>query len=190
MVLGCLIFTLPHFTSSNSTNFNEDGLVALNSPVNSKLRQFETGIQNSTFLSYYNSSNEDGVSDFMNHGGKNSVCHSVSPLQPSKFISSLTTRSNDTTDNPESDENPSIEREKLNTVGCQIKTSEDGTLSVVDSPSYTHPLILFTLAQILLGIGGSPLFTLGITYVDDHVAKASSSIYIGNAEHTLRNFNE
>lgn len=41
------------------------------------------------------------------------------------------------------------------------------------------PVILFVIAQILLGGGGSPLFTLGTTYVDDHVRKESSSMYIG-----------
>ncbi|XP_055644980.1 solute carrier organic anion transporter family member 5A1 [Toxorhynchites rutilus septentrionalis] len=41
------------------------------------------------------------------------------------------------------------------------------------------PVILFIIAQILLGGGGSPLFTLGTTYVDDHVRKESSSMYIG-----------
>lgn len=41
------------------------------------------------------------------------------------------------------------------------------------------PVLLFVLAQILLGCGGSPLFTLGTTYVDDHVKTESSSMYIG-----------
>lgn len=41
------------------------------------------------------------------------------------------------------------------------------------------PVMLFVLAQILLGGGGSPLFTLGTTYVDDHVRTENASIYIG-----------
>lgn len=41
------------------------------------------------------------------------------------------------------------------------------------------PVLLFVLAQLLLGCGGSPLFTLGTTYVDDHVKTESSSMYIG-----------
>lgn len=41
------------------------------------------------------------------------------------------------------------------------------------------PVLLFVIAQILLGSGGSPLFTLGTTYVDDHVRTESASIYIG-----------
>lgn len=47
------------------------------------------------------------------------------------------------------------------------------------SPSTTGPVLLFVLAQLLLGCGGSPLFTLGTTYIDDHVRPESSSIYIG-----------
>lgn len=41
------------------------------------------------------------------------------------------------------------------------------------------PVLLFVIAQMLLGCGGSPLFTLGTTYVDDHVRTESASIYIG-----------
>lgn len=47
------------------------------------------------------------------------------------------------------------------------------------TPSTTSPVLLFVLAQLLLGCGGSPLFTLGTTYIDDHVRSDSSSIYIG-----------
>lgn len=49
------------------------------------------------------------------------------------------------------------------------------------SPSTTGPVLLFVLAQLLLGCGGSPLFTLGTTYIDDHVRPDSSSIYIGKS---------
>ncbi|XP_054266290.1 solute carrier organic anion transporter family member 5A1-like [Macrosteles quadrilineatus] len=46
-------------------------------------------------------------------------------------------------------------------------------------PSNRGPVMLFVLAQLLLGCGGSPLFTLGTTYIDDHVKADNSSIYIG-----------
>lgn len=50
----------------------------------------------------------------------------------------------------------------------------------IQSKSSTFgPVLLFVIAQLLLGCGGSPLFTLGTTYVDDHVRKESSSMYIG-----------
>ena len=35
------------------------------------------------------------------------------------------------------------------------------------------------VSQLLLGCGGSPLFTLGTTYIDNHVKRDSSSMYIG-----------
>jgi organic anion transporter 3A len=54
-----------------------------------------------------------------------------------------------------------------------------GDNCIQGSPSTTGPVLLFVLAQLLLGCGGSPLFTLGTTYVDDHVRPESSSIYIG-----------
>lgn len=55
-----------------------------------------------------------------------------------------------------------------------------GDNCIQGSPSTTGPVLLFVLAQLLLGCGGSPLFTLGTTYIDDHVRPESSSIYIGN----------
>jgi solute carrier organic anion transporter family, member 3A len=50
---------------------------------------------------------------------------------------------------------------------------------IMSTPSTTGPVLLFLLAQFLLGCGGSPLFTLGTTYIDDHVHPESSAIYIG-----------
>ena len=35
----------------------------------------------------------------------------------------------------------------------------------------TLPVFFFTLSQLLLGIGGSPLLTLGTAYIDNHVDK-------------------
>ncbi|CAG9855283.1 unnamed protein product [Phyllotreta striolata] len=54
-----------------------------------------------------------------------------------------------------------------------------GDNCIQGTPSTTGPVLLFVLAQLLLGCGGSPLFTLGTTYIDDHVRPESSSIYIG-----------
>lgn len=56
-----------------------------------------------------------------------------------------------------------------------------GDNCIEGSPSTTGPVLLFVLAQLLLGCGGSPLFTLGTTYIDDHVRPDSSSIYIGKS---------
>lgn len=57
-----------------------------------------------------------------------------------------------------------------------------GDNCIQGSPSTTGPVLLFVLAQLLLGCGGSPLFTLGTTFIDDHVPPDSSSIYIGELQ--------
>jgi organic anion transporter 3A len=54
-----------------------------------------------------------------------------------------------------------------------------GDNCIQGSPSTAGPVMLFLLAQLLLGCGGSPLFTLGTTYIDDHVRPESASLYIG-----------
>lgn len=54
-----------------------------------------------------------------------------------------------------------------------------GDNCIQGTPSTTGPVMLFVLAQLLLGCGGSPLFTLGTTYIDDHVRPESASLYIG-----------
>ncbi|XP_071442039.1 solute carrier organic anion transporter family member 3A1 [Hetaerina americana] len=54
-----------------------------------------------------------------------------------------------------------------------------GDNCIQGSPSTAGPVILFLVAQLLLGCGGSPLFTLGTTYIDDHVRPESASLYIG-----------
>ena len=40
-------------------------------------------------------------------------------------------------------------------------------------------VVVLIFGQVLLGIGGSPIFTLGTTYIDNHVSKEKSSIYLG-----------
>ncbi|NXN93882.1 SO4C1 protein, partial [Rhinopomastus cyanomelas] len=40
-------------------------------------------------------------------------------------------------------------------------------------------LYVFILGQLLLGIGGTPLYTLGTTFIDDSVPRHKSSLYIG-----------
>lgn len=54
-----------------------------------------------------------------------------------------------------------------------------GDTCIEGKSSAFGPVMLFVIAQLLLGCGGSPLFTLGTTYVDDHVRAENSSMYIG-----------
>lgn len=41
--------------------------------------------------------------------------------------------------------------------------------------------LLLIGAQVLLGIGATPVQPLGVSYIDDHVKKKDSSLYIGKA---------
>ena len=46
----------------------------------------------------------------------------------------------------------------------------------VDSSVY---LWLFLLGQLLHGAGAAPLYTLGVTFIDENVSKKMSSVYLG-----------
>ena len=39
--------------------------------------------------------------------------------------------------------------------------------------------LLLIGAQVLLGIGATPVQPLGVSYIDDHVRRKDSSLYIG-----------
>jgi solute carrier organic anion transporter family, member 3A len=49
-----------------------------------------------------------------------------------------------------------------------------------ESGQLNHVLTL-VIAQLLIGIGGSPLYTLGTTYIDNHVSKCIAPSYIGTS---------
>ena len=55
---------------------------------------------------------------------------------------------------------------------------ENNCIEAADESS-ALPIFIFMIAQLLLGCGGSPLFTLGTTYIDNHVKRDSSAMYIG-----------
>uniref|UniRef100_T1J9S9 Solute carrier organic anion transporter family member n=1 Tax=Strigamia maritima TaxID=126957 RepID=T1J9S9_STRMM len=52
-------------------------------------------------------------------------------------------------------------------------------LDECENKSNIVAVALFMLAQLLIGCGGSPLFTLGTTYIDDHIKRESAALYIG-----------
>ncbi|NXC72403.1 SO4C1 protein, partial [Anhinga anhinga] len=64
---------------------------------------------------------------------------------------------------------------------CQIPgtSSANFTCSASMKSSLPTYLYVFILGQLLLGIGGTPLYTLGTTFIDDSVPKHKSSLYIG-----------
>lgn len=57
---------------------------------------------------------------------------------------------------------------------CELNAMGEG-----QSENLTWTVWLFLAAQLLHGAGASPLFTLGVTYIDENVSKKMSSVYLG-----------
>lgn len=57
-----------------------------------------------------------------------------------------------------------------------------GACQSMASGNISYVFILM-LAQLLIGSGGSPIFTLGTTYIDNHVTKCKAPSYIGELLH-------
>uniref|UniRef100_A0A8C3Y751 Solute carrier organic anion transporter family member n=1 Tax=Catharus ustulatus TaxID=91951 RepID=A0A8C3Y751_CATUS len=55
----------------------------------------------------------------------------------------------------------------------------NATCSVSTNSSLHKYLYVFILGQLLLGVGGTPLYTLGTAFIDDSVPKHKASLYIG-----------
>ncbi|NXK10929.1 SO4C1 protein, partial [Herpetotheres cachinnans] len=64
---------------------------------------------------------------------------------------------------------------------CQIPGTSSVNLTCSTSTRSLLPnyLYIFILGQLLLGVGGTPLYTLGTAFIDDSVPKHKSSLYIG-----------
>ncbi|NXB78858.1 SO4C1 protein, partial [Donacobius atricapilla] len=64
---------------------------------------------------------------------------------------------------------------------CQTAetTFANATCSASTNSSLHKYLYVFILGQLLLGVGGTPLYTLGTAFIDDSVPKHMSSLYIG-----------
>ncbi|NXD92559.1 SO4C1 protein, partial [Chaetorhynchus papuensis] len=58
-------------------------------------------------------------------------------------------------------------------------TFANATCSASTNSSLHKYLYVFILGQLLLGVGGTPLYTLGTAFIDDSVPKHKSSLYIG-----------
>lgn len=63
---------------------------------------------------------------------------------------------------------------------CDIDANVTSTCDVDNSPaSLSNYKYVFYLGQLLHGAGASPLYTLGVTYLDENLPLRSSSFYIG-----------
>ncbi|KAM7352109.1 organic anion transporting polypeptide 26F isoform 1-T1 [Cochliomyia hominivorax] len=71
----------------------------------------------------------------------------------------------------------------LNDFNNTIQTCEELYDSVTGeenaNENLTWTVWIFFVAQLLHGAGASPLFTLGVTYIDENVSKKMSSVYLG-----------
>lgn len=66
---------------------------------------------------------------------------------------------------------------------CSNTSSKEAQLAeekVCANKANTNMMYLLLIgAQVLLGIGATPVQPLGVSYIDDHVKKKDSSLYIG-----------
>ncbi|ERE83557.1 solute carrier organic anion transporter family member 4C1-like protein [Cricetulus griseus] len=61
-------------------------------------------------------------------------------------------------------------------------TTRNSTSCESTSSLLSNYLYIFVLGQLLLGTGGTPLYTLGTAFIDDSVPTHKSSLYIGTAK--------
>lgn len=71
-------------------------------------------------------------------------------------------------------------RTDLGRDACSNNTINEAEDSVCANKANTNMMYLLLIgAQVLLGIGATPVQPLGVSYIDDHVKKKDSSLYIG-----------
>ncbi|KAM8750557.1 solute carrier organic anion transporter family member 3A1 [Acanthopagrus schlegelii] len=77
-------------------------------------------------------------------------------------------------------------RTDLGRDACSNTTTNEAEDNVCANKANTNMMYLLLIgAQVLLGIGATPVQPLGVSYIDDHVKKKDSSLYIGILFSTL-----
>ena len=61
---------------------------------------------------------------------------------------------------------------------CRTPSEDKLGICVDDGSGNVVLVVVLILAQVLVGTGGSPLYTLGTTYIDNHVSKDKSPAYL------------
>ncbi|XP_049549041.1 solute carrier organic anion transporter family member 4A1 [Anopheles darlingi] len=69
--------------------------------------------------------------------------------------------------------------EECHSAGGLPMANGGGQTSTMESENLSWNVWFFFTAQLLLGAGASPLYTLGVTYIDENVSKKMSSVYLG-----------
>ncbi|KAE8635702.1 hypothetical protein XENTR_v10002710 [Xenopus tropicalis] len=64
---------------------------------------------------------------------------------------------------------------------CEVSGNSSSLQNCSAGSSQSYFLYVFVLGQLLMGVGGTPLYTLGTAYFDDSLPPHKSSLYIGIA---------
>lgn len=64
---------------------------------------------------------------------------------------------------------------------CKVtdKEGEYNDKCISEGSGNVWNVLILIFAQVLIGTGGTPILTLGTTYVDDHVSKDKAPVYLG-----------
>ncbi|OCT98558.1 solute carrier organic anion transporter family member 4C1-like [Xenopus laevis] len=64
---------------------------------------------------------------------------------------------------------------------CEVSGNSSSLQNCSEGSSHSYFLYVFVLGGLLMGVGGTPLYTLGTAYFDDSLPPHKSSLYIGIA---------
>lgn len=69
--------------------------------------------------------------------------------------------------------------EKADETVCKLESNSSASCATEGSTSLSNYKYFFYLGQLLHGAGATPLYTLGVTYMDENVPQRSSAFYNG-----------